>query len=297
MATFQFGNTAHALNNLVSNLYADLFPSVEKAEKDNKVPDTKKSYKIRNTNLVVHDLNVHIQKNHILKNVNLEIPDKKITCIIGPSGCGKSTLLKTFNRLIDDTEGVTLNGSVLVDGIDIFDKKTEITNIRKKMGLLSQRPCPLPMSIYDNIAFGCKMHGIRKKKQLNQIVEQQLKAVGLWDEVKTRLNAPASKLSIGQQQRLCLARGLAVEPEFILADEATSALDPISSKHIEELFLELKQDYAIIMVTHTLRQARRIADHVIFMYLGEVIEAGSAEEVFNNPKQELTRKYMEGAFS
>lgn len=247
--------------------------------------------------LKVSDLNLYINKAHILKNVNIEIPDKKITCIIGPSGCGKSTLLKTFNRLIDDTEGVRYDGSIWVDDTDIFDKKTEITDIRKKMGLLSQRPCPLPMSIFDNIAFGCKMHGERNRKKLNQIVEEQLKAVGLWTEVKDRLHAPASKLSIGQQQRLCLARGLAVEPEFILADEATSALDPISSKNIEELFVELKKDYSIILVTHTLRQALRIADHVIFMYLGEVIEAGPADEIFNNPKQELTRKYLEGAFS
>lgn len=247
--------------------------------------------------LKVKDLNIHIHKAHILKNVNLEIPDKKVTCIIGPSGCGKSTLLKTFNRLIDDTEGIKYEGSILVDDTDIFDKKTEITDIRKKMGLLSQRPCPLPMSIYDNIAFGCKIHGEHNRKKLNHIVEQQLKAVGLWEEVKNRLHAPASKLSIGQQQRLCLARGLAVEPEFILADEATSALDPIASKHIEELFVKLKQDYTIILVTHTLRQALRIADHVIFMYLGEVIEAGPADEIFNNPKQDLTRKYLEGAFS
>jgi phosphate transport system ATP-binding protein len=252
---------------------------------------------IKKSYLKVSDLNIYIGKAHILKNVNIEIPDKKITCIIGPSGCGKSTLLKTFNRLIDDTEGIRYEGSILVDDTDIFDKRTEITDIRKKMGLLSQRPCPLPMSIYDNIAFGCKMHGERNRKKLNEIVEEQLKAVGLWEEVKDRLNAPASKLSIGQQQRLCLARGLAVEPEFILADEATSALDPISSKHIEELFVKLKQDYTIILVTHTLRQALRIADHVIFMYLGEVIEAGPADEVFNNPKQELTRKYLEGAFS
>ncbi|MDD4971335.1 MAG: phosphate ABC transporter ATP-binding protein [Paludibacter sp.] len=259
--------------------------------------NNKADLKVKKSNLKVSELNLYIHKTHILKNVNLEIPDKKITCIIGPSGCGKSTLLKTFNRLIDDTEGVKYKGSILVDGMDIFDSKTEITEIRKKMGLLSQRPCPLPMSIYDNIAFGCKMHGEHHRKKLNQIVEEQLKAVGLWEEVKNRLHSPASKLSIGQQQRLCLARGLAVEPEFILADEATSALDPISSKHIEELFVELKENYAIIMVTHTLRQALRIADHVIFMYLGEVIEAGPADEVFNNPKQELTRKYLEGAFS
>ncbi|HJV77938.1 MAG TPA: phosphate ABC transporter ATP-binding protein [Paludibacter sp.] len=267
-----------------------------KDKPDNDI-DTKEGFRIKKSYLKVNDLNLYINKAHILKNVNLEIPDKKITCIIGPSGCGKSTLLKTFNRLIDDTEGIRYEGSILVDDTDIFDTQTEITEIRKKMGLLSQRPCPLPMSIYDNIAFGCKMHGERKRKKLNDIVEEQLKAVGLWEEVKNRLNAPASKLSIGQQQRLCLARGLAVEPEFILADEATSALDPISSKHIEELFVKLKQDYTIILVTHTLRQALRIADHVIFMYLGEVIEAGAAGEIFNNPKQELTQKYLEGAFS
>ncbi|MEI8084904.1 MAG: phosphate ABC transporter ATP-binding protein [Paludibacter sp.] len=259
--------------------------------------NNKENLNLNKSDLKVSNLNLYIHKAHILKNVNLEIPDKKITCIIGPSGCGKSTLLKTFNRLIDDTEGVRFDGSIWVDGLDIFDSKNEITEIRKKMGLLSQRPCPLPMSIYDNIAFGCKLHGLRNKKKLNEVVEKQLKAVGLWEEVKGRLKSPASKLSIGQQQRLCLARGLAVEPEFILADEATSALDPISSRHIEELFVELKKDYAIILVTHTLRQALRIADHVIFMYLGEVIEAGPADEVFNNPKQELTKKYLEGAFS
>lgn len=259
--------------------------------------DNKESLKLKESYLKVSDLNLYINNTHILKNVNLEIPDKKITCIIGPSGCGKSTLLKTFNRLIDDTEGVRFDGSIWVDGLDIFDAKTEITEIRKKMGLLSQRPCPLPMSIYDNIAFGCRLHSLKNKKKLNEVVEKQFRAVGLWEEVKDRLNSPASKLSIGQQQRLCLARGLAVEPEFILADEATSALDPISSRLIEELFVELKKDYSIILVTHTLRQALRIADHVIFMYMGEVIEAGPADEVFNNPKQELTRKYLEGAFS
>lgn len=295
MTTKFFESNTYKLEKIKAQFYQHIFSLKDKIEMNNNTNNIEKEK--LSSNLRVKDLNVHIQKNHILKNVNIEIPDKKITCIIGPSGCGKSTLLKTFNRLIDDTEGVKLDGEIFVDGINIFDKNTEITSIRKKMGLLSQRPCPLPMSIYDNIAYGCKIHGTRGKKQLKQIVEQQLKAVGLWEEVKNRLNAPATKLSIGQQQRLCLARGLAVEPEFILADEATSALDPISSKHIEELFVELKKDYAIIMVTHTLRQALRIADHVIFMYLGEVIEAGSANEVFKNPKQELTRNYLEGAFS
>ncbi|MDP4208314.1 MAG: phosphate ABC transporter ATP-binding protein [Bacteroidota bacterium] len=245
----------------------------------------------------VKNLNVHLQKKHVLKDVNLDIPNKAITCIIGPSGCGKTTLLKTFNRLLEQSVDVKIDGHVFVDGEDIHDKNVEIINIRKKMGLLSQRPCPLPMSIFDNIAYGPRIHGNRNMKELSRLVENYLKAAGLWDEVKDRLHSPANRLSIGQQQRLCLARGLAVEPEIILGDEATSALDPISSKKIEELFVELKRDYSIILVTHTLRQARRIADYVVFMYLGEVIEAGSADEIFNNPQKELTREYISGAFS
>jgi len=297
MAILLFGNPAVKTDIFGNPFYNNLFSNRRQSEPANGLPENRTVFKLKNSNLRVKNLNVKIQNNHILKNINIEIPDKKITCIIGPSGCGKSTLLKTFNRLIDNTEGVKIDGEIFIDGVNIFDKRTEITSIRKKMGLLSQRPCPLPMSIYDNIAYGCKIHGIHGKKRLNVIVEEQLKAVGLWEEVKNRLNTPATKLSIGQQQRLCLARGLAVEPEFILADEATSALDPISSKNIEELFVELKQEYAIVLVTHTLRQALRIADHVVFMYLGEIIEEGPADEVFSNPKQELTKKYLEGAFS
>jgi len=195
METISHGNTA-AKSRSLGSLFFDNFLFNRLSLKKDQNQHNKILYKLRNANLKVTNLNVYIQKNHILKNVNIEIPDKKITCIIGPSGCGKSTLLKTFNRLIDDTEGVKYDGSILVDGTDIFNKKTEITEIRKKMGLLSQRPCPLPMSIYDNIAFGCKMHGEHKRKNLNQIVEEQLKAVGLWEEVKNRLNSPASKLSI-----------------------------------------------------------------------------------------------------
>ena len=245
----------------------------------------------------VRDLNVYLSGNHILKNVNLDIPDKAITCIIGPSGCGKTTLLKTFNRLLQNSLDVRIEGDVLVDGDNIHGKNVEVENIRKKMGLLSQRPCPLPMSIFDNIAYGPRIHGIRRKKTLNIIVEKYLKEAGLWEEVKDRLKSPATGLSIGQQQRLCLARGLAVRPEIILGDEATSALDPISSKKIEELFVKLRNEYSIVLVTHTLRQARRIADYVIFMYLGEVVEASPASEFFNNPKEKLTREYLEGNFS
>lgn len=250
-----------------------------------------------NPHISVRNLNVHIQNNHILKNVHLDIPDKAITCIIGPSGCGKTTLLKTFNRLLERGPDVKIEGDVLVDGENVQGHKVELTHIRKKMGLLSQRPCPLPMSIYDNIAYGPRIHGIRNKKELNRIVEHQLRAAGLWEEVKDRLSTPASRMSIGQQQRLCLARGLAVEPEIILGDEATSALDPISSKRIEELFVELKSQYSIVLVTHTLRQAKRIADYIVFMYLGEVIEAGPASELFNNPVHQMTREYLSGQFS
>ena len=250
----------------------------------------------KRSNIVVDHLNVTIQHNHILKEVSAVIPDRKITCIIGPSGCGKSTLLKSLNRLLDTNEEVHISGSVLVDGEELYAPGVEITHIRRKMGLLSQRPCPLPMSVY-NIAYGCRIHGIRNRKKLNMIVRHYLQAVGLWEEVKDRLHTPAGRMSIGQQQRLCLARGLAVEPQFILADEATSALDPISSKTIEDLFLKLKEEYAIVLVTHTLRQALRIADYVIFMYMGEIIEAGPAEQIFKNPQKELTQKYLAGVFS
>jgi phosphate transport system ATP-binding protein len=245
----------------------------------------------------IHNLNVSIARNPILRNINLEIPNNKITCIIGPSGCGKSTLLRTINRLIDNNENVKIDGKIMIDDENIYDKKVEVTHIRKKMGLLSQRPTPLPMSIFDNITFGCKIHGIRNKKRLKQIVEDNLRAARLWDEVKDRLQSPASSLSIGQQQRLCLARGLAIEPQFILGDESTSALDPISSRHIEDLFVSLKEKYGIVLVTHTLRQALRIADHVVFIYLGEVVESGSAGELFHHPRHELTKQYLSGVFS
>ena len=249
------------------------------------------------THISVRNLNVHYGKEHALKNINIDIPDKKITAIIGPSGCGKSTLLRSFNRLIDSVDGVSVSGEVLVDGENIFSPDAEVTHIRKKMGLLSQRPFPLPMSIYDNVAFGPRIHGQKNRKELDAIVERYLKIGHLWDEVKDRLHKPASKLSIGQQQRLCLARGLAVEPEIILGDEPTSALDPKSSRAIEESFLVLKNEYTIIVVTHILRQAKRLADYVVFVYLGELVEHGPAREIFENPKEAMTREYMKGIIS
>lgn len=254
--------------------------------------------KLENAQLSTQNLNVYINGAHILKDVTVDIPRNKITCIIGPSGCGKSTLLRTFNRLTDTTEGVKITGDVLLGDRSITKASgTEITELRRNIGLVPQKPCPLPMNIYANVVYGCRIHGIHGRSKLNAVVRHYLRAVGLWDEVKDRLRSPAARLSIGQQQRLCLARSLAVEPNYLLADESTSALDPISSRTIEELFVRLKEEYSIVMVTHTLRQAMRIADYVVFMYLGEVIEAGEAQQIFRNPQKELTQRYLKGAFS
>jgi phosphate transport system ATP-binding protein len=249
------------------------------------------------THISIRDLNVFYGGLHVLKNISLDIPDRKITAIIGPSGCGKTTLLKSLNRLLDAFDGVRVEGKVLVDGEDIYGPKVEVTSIRKKMGLLSQKPQVLPMSIYDNIAYGPRVHGIKDKKELGRIVENYLKVAGLWEEVKGRLHHPASRLSVGQQQRLCLARGLAVGPEIILGDEPTSALDPQSSQNVEKRLMELKQDYTVVVVTHILRQARRIADYIVFLYLGELVEHGPAAEIFANPKNPRTRAYLTGEIS
>jgi phosphate transport system ATP-binding protein len=251
----------------------------------------------KNTHISVQKLNVYYRDGHALKNITVNIPDKKIIAIIGPSGCGKTTLLKSFNRLIDLVDGVKVTGKILVDGENIYDPGVDVTRIRKKMGLLSQKPFPLPMSIYDNIAYGPRIHGIKDKKKLDEIVQHYLEESSLWNEVKDRLHSPASRLSVGQLQRLCLARGLAVEPSIILGDEPTSALDPKSSQRIEERFLKLKDNYTIVIVTHILRQARRLADYVIFLYLGELIEHGAAQEIFENPKQEMTKEYIKGIIS
>lgn len=243
--------------------------------------------------LIIRDLNIAHNGGFILKNVNLEIPRHKLTVILGPSGCGKTTLLKCLNRLIDLYNGLKVTGSIHMDKREILNGKNDLTRIRQKMGLLSQKPFPLPMSIFDNVAYGLKIKGIRDKRLIAQKVEHYLSQVGLWEEVRDRLKTPASQLSIGQQQRLCLARGLAVDPEIILADEPTSALDPISSTRIEEQFLRLKSNYTIIVVTHILRQAKRLADYVIFMYYGEVIEQGTPKEIFENPKSEITKQYLQ----
>lgn len=248
------------------------------------------------THISVRNLNVWYGNHKALNNVSIDIPDKKITAIIGPSGCGKSTLLKSLNRLIDLHDEIRVTGEVLVDGEDIYAPGVEVTHLRKKMGLLSQRPQVLPMSIYDNVAYGPRLHGLRDKNKLDEIVVRYLKETSLWNEVKDRLHSAATKLSIGQQQRLCLARGLAVEPEIILGDEPTSALDPISAEGVEQRLLELKNKYTIILVTHILRQAKRLADYVVFLYLGDLIEHGAADEIFRNPKHVKTQSYINGKF-
>jgi phosphate transport system ATP-binding protein len=242
--------------------------------------------------LRVQGLNVYAGKHHILKNINLEIPKNKVTVLLGPSGCGKTTLLKCMNKLTDLYRELEVSGSILIDEDDILNTSKNIPAIRQKMGLLSQRPYPLPVSIYKNVAYGIKLKGIRDKKLIQYSVQKNLEEVGLWEEVKNRLNSPATSLSIGQQQRLCLARGLAVKPRIILADEPTSALDPISSKIIEELFRRLKKHYTIILVTHVLRQAVRLADNVVFMSDGVIIEQGNPDELFKNPKTDKLKEYL-----
>jgi phosphate transport system ATP-binding protein len=247
--------------------------------------------------IAIENLNVHADKNHILKEVNTGIPRNKITVVLGPSGCGKTTLLKCMNRLTDLYPELKVTGRILIDDKNILEAGEDIYQLRQQMGLLSQRPYPLPMTIYNNIAFALRLRGVRKKREMHKQVMDYLKQANLYNEVRNRLKEPASRLSIGQQQRLCLARGLAVNPEIILADEPTSALDPISSQYIEEKFVELKNNYTIILVTHTLRQAKRIADHVVFMYLGEVVEQGSVDQVFEDPKEEKTKQYLRGVFN
>lgn len=228
--------------------------------------------------IIVNNLNVHYGTHHALKNITLSIPEKKITTILGPSGCGKSTFLRCLNRLIDLTDGAVVSGGITIDGLNVLDKNIDVTEVRHKIGLLPQRQNPLPMSIYDNVAYGARIHGKNNKKELTGIVEKYLTIAGLWEETKDRLKAPAAELSIGQQQRLCLARALAVEPVILLCDEPTSALDPASTEHIEQQLLELKETYTVVAVTHNLRQAQMLADYVIHLYYGELVDSGPADE-------------------
>jgi phosphate transport system ATP-binding protein len=250
-----------------------------------------------NVHIQVRGLNAYYGRVQALKDIDLDIPHRQVTVIMGPSGCGKSTLLKSLNRFLELTDGTAIRGQVLLDGQDIYARQVDETEVRKRVGLLAQRPSPLPMSIYENVAYGMHVHRMKKgRSEYKAAVRHYLEIAGLWEEVHDRLHDSATSLSIGQQQRLCLARGLAVEPEIILGDEPTSALDPLSSQNIEARLLDLKQHYTIVIVTHTLRQARRLADYVAYMYLGEVVESGPAAQVFNHPRHERTRAYLEGQF-
>ncbi|MBQ8539384.1 MAG: phosphate ABC transporter ATP-binding protein [Ruminococcus sp.] len=231
-----------------------------------------------------------------LKNINIEIPEKSITAFIGPSGCGKSTFLKTLNRMNDLIPSVKITGEVTYGGTDIFDKSVDVNELRRQVGMVFQKPNPFPMSIYDNVAYGPRTHGIKNKVQLDEIVERSLKGAALWDEVKDRLKKNALGLSGGQQQRLCIARALAVEPQVLLMDEPTSALDPISTSKIEELAMELKEKYTIVMVTHNMQQAVRVSDYTAFFLLGELVEVDKTDKLFSTPKDKRTEDYITGRF-
>ena len=246
--------------------------------------------------ITVNDLCLWYGKTQALKNIDMQIPEKSITALIGPSGCGKSTFLKTLNRMNDLTPEVRITGEVLYQERNIFEKSVDVNDLRKNIGMVFQKPNPFPMSVYDNIAYGPRTHGIRSKAMLDEIVERSLKGAAIWDEVKDRLKKSALGLSGGQQQRLCIARALAVEPEVLLMDEPTSALDPISTGKIEELALELKKRYTIVIVTHNMQQAVRISDQTAFFLLGELVEIGETEALFSQPRDKRTEDYITGRF-
>lgn len=248
------------------------------------------------TKIKVSDMNLYYGENHALKNINIDIYDKNITALIGPSGCGKSTFLKSLNRMNDFIPNVKITGGIELDGEDIYAPGVDTTLLRKKVGMVFQQPNPFPMSIYDNVAYGPRVHGIKNKAKLDEIVENSLRGAAIFDEVKDRLKKSALGLSGGQQQRLCIARALAVEPEVLLMDEPTSALDPVSTLKIEDLMMELKQRLAVVVVTHNMQQAARVSDDTAFFLLGELIEYGNTDRIFSNPKEKKTEDYITGRF-
>ena len=248
------------------------------------------------TKICVRDLNLYYGSNHALKNINMDIPAGAVTAFIGPSGCGKSTFLKTLNRMNDLVEGVRISGQVLLDGEQIYGPNVDTTALRRRVGMVFQQPNPFPMSIYDNVAYGPRVHGIRTKARLDEIVEESLRGAAIWEEVKDRLKKSALGLSGGQQQRLCIARALAVEPEVLLMDESTSALDPISTSKIEDLAIELKSKYTVVMVTHNMQQAARVSDNTAFFLLGDLVEFGKTEQLFSTPRDKRTEDYITGRF-
>jgi phosphate transport system ATP-binding protein len=244
----------------------------------------------------VVDLNVWFDDNHALKNVNMEINGNEITAIIGPSGCGKSTFIRSLNRMNDIIMSCEVKGRVMIDGMDIYGKGVDVVDVRKKVGMVFQKPNPFPKSVYENVAFAPKIHGIGKKEDLDAVVEWSLKRAALWDEVKDRLEDSAYSLSGGQQQRLCIARALAIKPEVVLFDEPCSALDPIATAKIEDLLIDLKKDYTVVIVTHNMQQAARVADKTAYFYLGEMIEMDDTRKMFEKPEKKLTEQYITGRF-
>ncbi|WP_242970253.1 phosphate ABC transporter ATP-binding protein PstB [Blautia sp. An249] len=246
--------------------------------------------------ICVHGLDLYYGQNHALKDVNMQIKEGAVTAFIGPSGCGKSTFLKTLNRMNDLVDNVKITGEILLDGENIYDPKVNTALLRKKIGMVFQQPNPFPMSIYDNVAYGPRIHGIKNKKKLDEIVEESLRGAAIFDEVKDRLKKSALGLSGGQQQRLCIARALAVQPEVLLMDEPTSALDPISTLKIEELMSELKKDYTVAVVTHNMQQAARVSDYTAFFLVGEVVEFDTTDNIFSRPKDKRTEDYITGRF-
>ncbi|WBW99750.1 phosphate ABC transporter ATP-binding protein PstB [Oceanirhabdus sp. W0125-5] len=246
--------------------------------------------------LKVKDLNLYYGKNHAIKDINMNIKEKAVTALIGPSGCGKSTFLRCLNRMNDLIDNVTVKGEVMFEDKNMYSGNYDVTELRKRIGMVFQKPNPFPTSIYNNITYGPKLHGIRDKKKLDEIVEKSLKGAALWDEVKDRLDKSAMGLSGGQQQRLCIARTLAIEPEIILMDEPTSALDPISTAKVEELIQEIKKKYTVVIVTHNMQQAARISDYTAFFLTGEVIEFNNTDDIFTNPRDKRTEDYITGRF-
>lgn len=246
--------------------------------------------------MVIKDMNLHYGDFHALKNINLDIKENQITAFIGPSGCGKSTLLKSLNRMNDLVEGCRIDGLIALDEDDIYSKDMDINLLRKRVGMVFQKANPFPMSIYDNVAFGPRTHGIHSKAKLDELVESSLRGAAIWDEVKDKLKKSALALSGGQQQRICIARALAVQPEVLLMDESTSALDPISTGKIEDLVMELKNQYTIVMVTHNMQQAVRVSDQTAFFLLGDLVEYGDTDKIFSNPEDKRTEDYITGRF-
>jgi len=261
--------------------------------------DNKKGKESKRANkdvkIEVRNLNLWFGKTHVLKNINLKIYTNKVTAIIGPSGCGKTTLIRSFNRMCD-LDGARVEGEVLLDGENIYNYGTDVVRLRERVGMVFQKPNPFPMSIYDNVAYGPRIHGVNNREKLDKIVEESLRSAALWDEVKDRLNVNAYELSGGQQQRLCIARALAIEPEVLLMDEPCSALDPIATAKIEDLIWELKEKITVVIVTHNMQQAARVSQYTAFLYLGELVEYDKTRKIFENPREERTRDYITGKF-